>query len=59
MSELGYYLIVMDIEATELHQALSKDVKNKLVIKMVGIKTRTMINKCLEISAYHAQYRIS
>lgn len=62
--ELGYYLIVTDTEATErcfftgLHQALPEEVKNKLVIKVVETKTRTMIDKCLELTAYDAQYRI-
>lgn len=62
--ELGYYLIVTDTEATErcfftgLHRALPEDVKNKLVIKVVETKTRTMIDKCLEFNAYDAQYRI-
>lgn len=62
--ELGYYLIVTDTEATErcfftgLHQALPEDVKNKLVIKVVETKTRTMLDKCLELTAYDAQYRI-
>ena len=64
MPELGYYLIVTDTEATErcyftgLHQALPEDVRNKLVIKVVETKTRTMIDKCLELTAYDAQYRI-
>ena len=50
MPELGYYLIVTDTEATErcyftgLHQALPEDVRNKLVIKVVETKTRTMID---------------
>ena len=63
-TELGYYLIVTDTEATErcfftgLHRALPEDVKNKLVIKVVETKTRTMIDKCLELTAYDAQYRI-
>lgn len=62
--ELGYYLIATDTEATErcfftgLHQALPEDVKNKLVIKVVETKTRTMLDKCLELTAYDAQYRI-
>lgn len=62
--ELGYYLIVTDTEATErcfftgLHQALPEEVRNKLVIKVVETKTRTMIDKCLELTAYEAQYRI-
>ena len=62
--ELGYYLIVTDTEATErcfftgLHQALPEDVRNRLVIKVVEAKTRAMIDKCLELTAYEAQYRI-
>ena len=62
--ELGYYLIVTDTEATEccfftgLHQALPEDVRNKLVIKVVETKTRTMIDKCLELTAYDAQYLV-
>lgn len=62
--ELGYYLIVTDTEATErcfftgLHQALPENGRNKLVIKVVETKTRTMIDKCLELTAYDAQYRI-
>lgn len=62
--ELGYYLIVTDTEATErcfftgLHQALPEAVRNKLVIKVVETKTRAMIDKCLELTAYEAQYRI-
>lgn len=62
--ELGYYLVVTDTEATErcfftgLHQALPKDVRNKLVIKVVETKTCAMIDKCLELTAYDAQYRI-
>ena len=62
--ELEYYLIVTDTEATErcfftgLHQALPEDVRNKLVIKVVETKTRAMIDKCLELTAYDAQYRI-
>ena len=63
MPELGYYLIVTDTEATErcffngLHQALPEDVRDKLVIKVVQTKTRTMIDKCLELTAYDPQYR--
>ncbi len=62
--ELGCYLIVTDTEATErcfftgLHQALPQDVRKKLVIKVVETKTRTMIDKCLELIAYDAQYHI-
>ena len=46
--ELGYYLIVTDTEGTErcffagLHQSLPEEVRNKLVIKVVETKTRSM-----------------
>lgn len=62
--ELGYYLIVTDTQGTErcfftgLHQSLPEKVRNKLVIKVVETKTRSMIDKCLELTAYEAQYRI-
>ncbi len=62
--ELGYYLVVTDTEATErcfftgLHQALPEEIRNKLIIKVVETKTRTMIDRCLELTAYEAQYRI-
>ncbi len=62
--ELGYYLIVTDTEATErcfftgLHQAMPEDVRNRLVIKVIETKTRTLIDKCMELMAYDAQYRI-
>ncbi len=57
-------MIVTDTEGTErcfftgLHQSLPEEVKNKLVIKVVETKTRSMIDKCLELTAYEAQYRI-
>ena len=62
--EMGYYLVVTDTEATErcffngLHDSLSEDVKKKIVIKVVETKTQNMIEKCLEMTAYEAQYRI-
>lgn len=62
--ELGCQLIVTDTEPTErcfftgLHQAMPEDVRNKLVIKVIETKTRTMIDKCMELMAYDAQYRI-
>ena len=62
--ELGYYLVVTDTEATErcyfqgLHKELPKEIQNKLVIKVVETRTRTMIDKCLELTAYDAQYRM-
>lgn len=37
---------------------MPEDVRNKLVIKVVETKTRAMIDKCLELIAYDAQYRI-
>ena len=60
--ELGYYLVVTDTEATErcyfqgLHKELPKEIQNKLVIGVV--ETRTMIDRCLELTAYDAQYRM-
>lgn len=62
--ELGYYLIVTDTEVTErcfftgLNKTISEELGNRLVIKVVETKTRTMIDKCLELTAYDAQYRI-
>lgn len=37
---------------------MPKDVRNKLVIKVIETKIRTMIDKCMELMAYDAQYRI-
>ena len=62
--ELGYYLIVTDTEGTErcffegLHANLPYDIKDKIVIKVVETKTRKMIDKCIEMTSYEAQYRI-
>lgn len=62
--ELGYYLIVSDTQGTErcffngLHKELPADVKGKIVIKVVETKTRSLIDKCLELTSYDAQYRI-
>lgn len=62
--EMGYYLVVTDTEATErcyftgLHKSLPSRIKHKLVIKVVETKTQNMIQKCLELTAYEAQYRI-
>lgn len=62
--ELGYYLVVTDTEATEryfflgLHSSLADEIKNKLVIKVVETKTRYLIDKCIELTAYDSQYRI-
>ena len=53
--ELGYYLIVTDTEGTErcfftgLHQSLPEEVKNKLVIKVVETKTRSL-TLCIQCS---------
>lgn len=62
--ELGYYLIVTDTEATErcfftgLHDSLDEKIKDRLIIRVVETKTRDMIDKCLELTAYEAQYRM-
>lgn len=62
--ELGYYLIVTDTQGTErcffdgLHAELSNGIRNKIVIKVIETKTRAMIDKCLELTAYDGQYRI-
>ncbi len=62
--EMGYYLVVTDTEATErcfftgLHNSLPEDTKKKLVIKVLETKTHNMIEKCLEMTSYEAQYRI-
>lgn len=61
---MGYYLVVTDTEATErcffngLHDSLPDSVKQKLVIKVVETKTQNLIQKCREMTAYEAQYRI-
>ncbi len=60
--EMGYYLVVTDTEVTErcyfngLHDNLPEDMKSKLVIKV--IETKNLIEKCKEMTAYDAQYRI-
>ena len=62
--EMGYYLVVTDTEATErcffdgLHDSLPTDMQKKLVIKVVETKTQNLIQKCLEMTVYDAQYRI-
>lgn len=62
--EMGYYLVVTDTEATErcffmgLHDSLPEEIKKKLVVKVVETKTQNLIQKCLEMTAYEAQYRI-
>ena len=64
LPELGYYLIVTDTEATErcyfngLHEYLTEDVRDKIVIKVVETKTAKLVDKCKELTAYDAQYRI-
>ena len=63
-TELGYYLIVTDTQGTErcffygLQESLPDDIKGKMVIRVVETKTREMINKCMEMTAYEAQYRM-
>lgn len=62
--ELGYYLIITDTEATEglyftgLHDSLSEENRKKLVIKVENTSTKKMIDTCLKMTAYDAQYRI-
>lgn len=62
--EMGYYLVVTDTDATErcyfdgLHDSLPESVKQKLVIKVVETKTQNLVEKCCELTAYDAQYRI-
>lgn len=62
--ELGYYLVVTDTKGTErcfftgLQQSIPEALRNKLVIRVVETKTRSMIDKCIELTAYDAQYRI-
>lgn len=62
--EMGYYLVITDTEATErcyftgLYKSLPSEIRNKLVIKVVETRTQNMIQKCLELIAYEAQYRI-
>lgn len=64
MPEMGYYLVITDTEATErcffkgLHDSLPEDIQKKLVIKVVETKTRNMIQKCMDLTAYDVQYRI-
>lgn len=62
--ELGYYMIVTDTEGTEscyfngLQSSLPEDIRGKLVIKVVETKTVDLIDKCMEYTAYDAQYRM-
>lgn len=62
--EMGYYLVVTDTEATErcyftgLRDDLPESIQKKLVIKVVETKTQNLIQKCLELTAYDAQYHI-
>lgn len=62
--ELGYYLIVTDTEATErcyfngLRDSMPIEIQGKLVISVIETKTRDMIDKCMELTAYETQYRM-
>lgn len=62
--ELGYYLIVTDTQGTErcyfegLYNSLPDEIRDKVVIKVVETKTVDLINKCLELTVYDAQYRM-
>ncbi len=61
--DLGYYLIVTDTKGTErcyfngLQDHLPTDIKDRLVIKVIETSTVNLIEKCLEYTAYDAQYR--
>lgn len=62
--EMGYYLVVTDTDATErcyfngLYNSLNEETKDKLVIKVIKTDTDNLVQKCLELTAYEAQYRI-
>ena len=62
--EIGYYLVVTDTDATErcyfngLYNSLNEETKDKLVIKVIKTDTDNLVQKCLELTAYEAQYRI-
>ena len=62
--ELGYYLIVTDTEKTEanyfnsIRSSIPEILQKNLVIRVVKTRTRSLIDKCLELTAYEAQYRI-
>ena len=62
--EMGYYLVITDTEATErnyftgLRDSLPEEIQNKLVIQVVETKPQNMIQKCLDLTSYDAQYRI-
>ena len=61
---LGYYIVVTDAIGTEplyfngLHDSLPENLQDKLVIKVIETKTKDMVQKSLELTAYEAQYRI-
>lgn len=60
----AYYLIFTDTEATErcffegFYEKLPKEIKDKITLKVINTKTAKMIDKCLEMMAYEAQYRM-
>ena len=61
--DLGHYLIVTDTEGTErcyfngLHENLPAEIQDRLVVKVIETKTVGLIGKCVEYTAYDAQYR--
>lgn len=61
--KLGYYMIVTDTEGTErcyfdgLHDSLPEKIQNNLVIKVVETKTTDLVDKCISLTTYDAQYR--
>ncbi len=63
-TDLGYYLIVTDTEATEkcyfegLYESLPREIQKHLRIDVVpNIKTQKLIDKCLELLRKDPQYR--
>ncbi len=62
--KLGYYLIITDTEETEanyfkgMHASLPTELKEKLVVKVVGTKTAKLIDRCIELAALEPQYRL-
>ena len=60
--ELGYYFIITDTDETEknyfegLRNALPKEIKDKIVIKVYKTKTSNLVDYCKEKSSLYPQY---
>ena len=60
---LGYYLIITDTDETEknyfngLRDSLSKETKEKLVIKVIKALTKDLVKKAMELSAKESQFQ--